>query len=104
MTVNAVPYVLQAPVQADRTADSIVALSQQIRGYLGPNGVTEEELSRTVAKSTNALPGAVRDVGRGAQRDADQRVVRAPGQLLRTAGGSLPRPDPKQPRHRDPRR
>ena len=57
MTVNAVPYVLQAPVQADRTADSIVALSKQIRGYLGPNGVTEEELSRTIAKSTSALPG-----------------------------------------------
>ena len=57
MTVHAVPYIVQAPVQADRTGDSIRALSQQIRGFLGGSGVTEDELGRIVAKNVNELPG-----------------------------------------------
>jgi zinc protease len=52
-----VPYLVNAPVQADRTADSIVALNQDIRVFLGKQGTTEEELSRTMANNINQLPG-----------------------------------------------
>ena len=54
---KAVPYVIFAPVQADRTADSIKALNAQIGGFLGTKGVTDEELGRTIANRVNALPG-----------------------------------------------
>ena len=52
-----VPYIIQAPVQADRTGDSIRAIQEQVRGFLGSNGVTAAELARTIAGNTGQLPG-----------------------------------------------
>ena len=52
-----VPYVIQAPVQADRTADSIRAIQQQVSGFLGQNGIQPNELKRVIAGSTGQLPG-----------------------------------------------
>jgi predicted Zn-dependent peptidase len=57
MTQNAVPYIIQAPVQADRTGDSIKALQRQVTGFLGQDGVTKEELERVIAKGVSQLPG-----------------------------------------------
>jgi predicted Zn-dependent peptidase len=57
LTANVVPYIINAPVQADRTGDAIKALSQQFRGFLGPKGVTEEELTRTITNLVGRLPG-----------------------------------------------
>ena len=48
---------IQAPVQANRTADSIRAIKEQVSGFLGPNGITQEELQRVIAGSTGSLPG-----------------------------------------------
>jgi predicted Zn-dependent peptidase len=56
-TVNAAPYIVNAPVQADRTGDSIKALNEQIALFLGKKGVTEEELARAVSNNVQALPG-----------------------------------------------
>jgi predicted Zn-dependent peptidase len=52
-----VPYTITAPVQADRTADSIRAIQEQVGGFLGQSGVTAEELQRIIAGSTGSLPG-----------------------------------------------
>ena len=57
LNVHAVPYLVSAPVQADRTADSIKALNEQIGGFLGRKGVTQEELQRTIANLSQQLPG-----------------------------------------------
>ncbi len=54
---HAVPYAVSAPVQADRTGESIAELNAQIGQFLTTQGVTQEELSRTVANSVNQLPG-----------------------------------------------
>ncbi|MFC7535980.1 M16 family metallopeptidase [Sphingomonas sp. GCM10030256] len=54
---KAVPYLITAPVQADRTGESIAALNSQIRDMLGAKGVNDEELTRTVANNINQLPG-----------------------------------------------
>ncbi|MDQ3144377.1 MAG: insulinase family protein, partial [Pseudomonadota bacterium] len=54
---RAVPYLINAPVQADRTGDAIAALDTQFAGFLGPRGVTPEELARVTANSINELPG-----------------------------------------------
>ncbi|HXG98832.1 MAG TPA: pitrilysin family protein [Sphingomicrobium sp.] len=54
---HAVPYVVSAPVQADRTGDAIAALDSQIRDFLGPKGMTTAELTRATTNSINELPG-----------------------------------------------
>ncbi|MES2137242.1 MAG: pitrilysin family protein [Pseudomonadota bacterium] len=55
--MHAVPYVVSAPVQADRTGDALAELNKQLGEFLTTRGVTQEELSRTVANSINQLPG-----------------------------------------------
>jgi zinc protease len=54
---KAVPYVISAPVQADRTGDSLAELNAQVGDFLSTKGVTDEELTRTIARSINELPG-----------------------------------------------
>ena len=54
---HAVPYTISAPVQADRTGDSIKAIQQQVRAFLTTEGVTSKELTREVNGSTRELPG-----------------------------------------------
>jgi len=54
---NAVPYVVNASVQADRTGDSIKAIQQQVREFLTTKGVTPAELTREVNGTTRELAG-----------------------------------------------
>lgn len=54
---HAVPYVVSAPVQADRTGDALAELNRQISEFLTSKGVTQEELARAVANNINQLPG-----------------------------------------------
>ncbi len=55
--VNASPYIVNAPVQADRTGDSLKALNDDISEFLTTKGITEEELARAVSNNVQALPG-----------------------------------------------
>jgi zinc protease len=52
-----VPYVIQMPVQADRTGDSIAAAMEDVQGFLTSNGVTAEEMQRVINGNTRQLPG-----------------------------------------------
>jgi predicted Zn-dependent peptidase len=54
---KAVPYVISAPVQADRTGDSIKAIQQQVREFLSDKGVTQAELQREINGTTRELAG-----------------------------------------------
>ena len=54
---HSVPYIVSAPVQSDRTADSIAALDAQFGSFLGAKGITAEELQRATTNSINGLPG-----------------------------------------------
>ena len=65
-----VSYVIFAPVQADRTGDSIAELFKDTKAFLSTKGVTPEELERTVNGSVRELPGSFEtsgDVLRGIQ-------------------------------------
>jgi predicted Zn-dependent peptidase len=53
-----VPYLVIAPVQADRTGESVAAARAQLQQFLGPNGVTPVELERTINGSIRELPGS----------------------------------------------
>ncbi len=53
-----VAFTISAPVQADRTGDSIKAVLDQMKGFLGPNGLTPEELQQTINGNVRQLPGS----------------------------------------------
>ncbi|MGN7998252.1 M16 family metallopeptidase [Sphingomonas sp. 22176] len=72
---HAVPYAIEAPVQADRTGDSIQAIRQQVRDFLTTKGVTEAELTREVNGATRELAGRFETAGAvlGAMQQNDIR-------------------------------
>lgn len=51
------PYIITAPVQADRTGESIAVLIQHYADFTGDKGVTPAELTRTVNGNVRQLPG-----------------------------------------------
>ncbi|MDB5704544.1 MAG: insulinase family protein [Sphingomonas bacterium] len=53
----AAPYVIQAPVQADKTGASIAALRTDVSEFLTTKGVTPLEFDRTIAGTIRSLPG-----------------------------------------------
>ncbi len=54
---QAVTYGISAPVQADRTGDSIAAIQGDLKDFLGAKGITEAEFTRTINGSTRELAG-----------------------------------------------
>jgi predicted Zn-dependent peptidase len=66
-TVNALqhraPYIVNAPVQANRTGESIAALIAQYERFLTAEGVTPAERERTVNGETRGLAGSYETSG-----------------------------------------
>lgn len=58
-----VPYIILAPVQADRTGDSIAALRANYREFLTTKGITGEERDRIVKGNVLELPGSFQTAG-----------------------------------------
>jgi zinc protease len=58
-----VPYIINAPVQADRTGDSIRELISQINAFNSTNGVSASEHTRTINGNIRQLPGAYETAG-----------------------------------------
>ena len=58
-----VAFAVYAPVQADRTGDSIAALREQMNSFLTTRGVGEDELVRTVNGEVRGLPGTFETSG-----------------------------------------
>ncbi|UNU44266.1 insulinase family protein [Sphingopyxis sp. YF1] len=56
-------WVAAAPVQADRTGDSIKEFRSDLTAFLGDKGVTAEELERTINGSVRELPGSFETSG-----------------------------------------
>jgi predicted Zn-dependent peptidase len=57
LRLASVPYFVQAPVQADRTGESVAALMSQLKTITVSKGVTKDELAQSVASSVGGLPG-----------------------------------------------
>jgi predicted Zn-dependent peptidase len=58
-----IAWIASAPVQADRTGDSIKEFQSDLKAFLGDKGVTAEELQRTVNGSVRELPGSFETSG-----------------------------------------
>ncbi|HYE27733.1 MAG TPA: pitrilysin family protein [Allosphingosinicella sp.] len=52
-----VPYVINAPVQADKTGPAIRALMDQVSGFVTNRGLTDVELARVINGNTRQLAG-----------------------------------------------
>ena len=57
------PYIVSAPVQANRTGEAIAALIAQYERFLTEDGVTPAELERTVNGDTRGLAGSYETSG-----------------------------------------
>lgn len=63
MLEHRVPYIVNAPVQADRTGESVAALIAQYDRFLKTEGVTPQELERTINGNTRSLAGSFETSG-----------------------------------------
>ena len=52
------PFGVYAPVQTDKTKESLTELDKELRGILGPKPATEQELARVKNSETLRLPGS----------------------------------------------
>jgi zinc protease len=52
------PFVAYAPVQTDKTKESIAELGKELRDVLGKRPVTDEEASKAISNQTLELPGS----------------------------------------------
>jgi zinc protease len=52
------PYISYAPVQTDKTKESLTEMLKEFRGITGPQPITAKELSDAQANQTLSLPGA----------------------------------------------
>lgn len=55
---NNLAFLVTAPVQADRTGDSIRELFADMRAFLDDRGISDPEFSRTIAGNVLQLPGS----------------------------------------------
>ncbi len=56
-------WLVYAPVQTDKTMESLAELDKEFTEYLGDRPATQEELSRFVANNINSLPGQFETAG-----------------------------------------
>jgi zinc protease len=52
------PFVAYAPVQTDKTKESMIELNKELHGILGDRPITAEELTKAQKSETLALPGS----------------------------------------------
>lgn len=51
------PFIILAPVQTDKTAESIAEIKKELTDYLGDNPPTADELAKVVLDNVRSLPG-----------------------------------------------
>ncbi len=67
------PFVVYAPVQSDKTAESMVEIRKELTGIIGNNPPTESEFDRTQKNQILQLPGSWETI-RSVESDIDRLV------------------------------
>ena len=72
------PFIVYAPVQTDKTTESVAEIRRELTEYLGDNPATDDEMNKVKANSTLSLPGrwetgaaVLRDIGEIVDFDLD---------------------------------
>jgi len=84
---HAVPYVVAAPVQADKTGEALTALNGDIQQFLTTSGVNQEERERTIANSANRMPGQFETAGSVLGAMMTMEVLGRPDNYYETLAG-----------------
>ena len=56
-TANQRPFIAYAPVQTDKTMESMAEIKRELVEYLGDNPATDEEIAKVKSNNTLSLPG-----------------------------------------------
>src|SRR5260370_32272616 len=65
------PFIALAPVQTDKTKESMAEMNKEFRGLLGDKPLTAEELANIQANETLSLPGSGETIDSVGQAIAD---------------------------------
>jgi zinc protease len=57
------PFIAYAPVQTDKTRESVAELAKELKGIMGTRPVTADELAKAEASLTLTLPGSWETIG-----------------------------------------
>jgi zinc protease len=68
------PFIAYAPVQTDKTKESMIEMDKELRGILGKRPITEEELGKSQKNQTLKLPGSW---------ETNDRVAASIGEIVR---------------------
>jgi predicted Zn-dependent peptidase len=77
-------YQLRAPVQTDRTGESIAVLKQHMKDFVGSKGVTPAELARTINGSIRELAGSFETSGAVLNQMAQDVLYKRPADYAET--------------------
>ncbi len=87
MIEHRAPYLISAPVQADRTGESIAALIENYRAFNTTQGVTEAERERTVNGNIRQLAGSFETSASVLGALRSNALFRRPDDYWETVGG-----------------
>jgi zinc protease len=65
------PFMVFAPVQTDKTKESLIEINKELRGILSDRPATAEELTKVQANETLSLPGSRETMGEVASSIAE---------------------------------
>jgi zinc protease len=78
------PWILSAPVQTDRTVDSMREIRREITEFVGDRPATGEEITKTVNRDVRSLPGSFETNGAVSSAIADMITFGRPDDYVRT--------------------
>jgi len=84
---ESVPYIISAPVQADRTGESVAAILSQVRDFTTTKGITDVELQRAVNGNTLGLAGRFETSGAVLSALRSNALFKRPDNYYETLAG-----------------
>ncbi len=83
------PYIFVAPVQTDKTKESLAEINKELRAILADRPVTSEELARIQANETLKLPGSRETLDSVGSSITDLLQYRWPDDYYNTLAGKI---------------
>jgi zinc protease len=83
------PFIALAPVQTDKTKESLAELNKELRGIVGDKPMTAEELSKVQANETLSLPGSRETIDSVSESILQQVEFGLPDDYYETLAGKI---------------
>jgi zinc protease len=83
------PFIALAPVQTDKTKESLAELNKELRGIVGDKPMTAEELSKVQSNETLSLPGSRETIDSVSESILQQVQFGLPDDYYETLAGKI---------------